>query len=247
MRHAQVRTVPDPTAAAAERIADALRDAVAERGRATLVLAGGSTPLPAYEALAERDDVPWASVWVLFGDERHVAPDDARRNERAARAALLDRVALPDDQILAWPWGKGVSAAEAAAALDRRVRDALGGWPTFDVVVLGVGGDGHTASLFPGTGAAFEPGPTLAVHPDDQPEARLSMSLDTLANARRVIVLATGEGKRDALERALALGDELDPPAPGTPRDPRLDALPAAGIAARGSVELITDLELAPA
>src|SRR5437899_6211908 len=127
---------------AAAWLADELRKAVARAGRCALALSGGSTPRPAYERLAAQEDVPWASVEVYFGDERGVPPSDVRSNYRMAREALLDRVKLPSGRVHrmeAEDPDREAAAARYAALLPSPL----------DILVLGMGPDGHTASLFP--------------------------------------------------------------------------------------------------
>jgi 6-phosphogluconolactonase len=232
MDRSAVRTVPDVADAVARDLADALRDAAARRGRAVLCLAGGSTPLPVYRTLAETPDLPWGRIWVAWGDERDVPPDHDDRNERHAREALLDRVPLPEDQVLAWPWVEDADPADEAAAYELRLRRALGdpeASPWFDVVLLGLGADAHTASLFPGTGATRAAGLAHALRPAGQPHARLTLTPRALSSSRQAWFLVQGEGKRDALVRTLAGGDP--------------DELPARTIAPREEVRVYTDLQ----
>ncbi len=188
------------TNALVARFVDACHHAVATHGRFVVALAGGRTPLAAYRVLADRSDLPWERVMVTWGDERWVARDDPERNERAARAALLDHVSVPDEHVLGWPDADTPEASAQAHA--ERLRGTLGDPPRFDLVLLGLGADAHTASLFPGTGAVFATGLTTVVRPSAGGE-RLSLTATALANADEVLVVVSGADKRTALHRTL--------------------------------------------
>lgn len=182
------------------RIIDACHHAVATRGRFVVALAGGRTPLAAYRRLAERRDLPWERVIVTWGDERLVPSDHPDRNERATRDALLDHVGIPSDQVLGWPDADTPEAIARGHA--EALRAALGDPPRFDLVLLGLGADAHTASLFPGTGAVNATTLTAVVrHPTLG--TRLTLSASTLSRAERVIVSVAGADKHDALARTL--------------------------------------------
>jgi len=186
----QVLATPEDVAhAAADRIVAALNG-----GARTLVLAGGNTPKRCYELLAAAD-VKWGRVTVLFGDERCVPPDHPDSNYRLARESLLDSVAPATVHRIAGELGPD----EAAAAYDRIV----GALAPLDVVLLGAGEDGHTASLFPGHPEVQATGWAVGVRNAPKPPPdRVSLTLPALQGARHVIVLATGSGKADAVTRA---------------------------------------------
>jgi 6-phosphogluconolactonase len=176
-------------AAAAVEIVDAIR-----KGARTLVLAGGTTPKRCYELLAGMD-VKWGEVTVLFGDERCVPPDHPDSNYRMVRETLLSRVAPASVHRIAGELGP--TAAARAYSL------VVGFLVPLDVVLLGVGEDGHTASLFPGHPALNADGWTVSVrNAPKPPPLRVSLTLAALRGARRVIILATGAGKADAVARA---------------------------------------------
>ncbi|HEU4564392.1 MAG TPA: 6-phosphogluconolactonase [Gemmatimonadaceae bacterium] len=215
--------------AAAGEVARAAREAVKSRGRFAIALAGGGTPRALYRLLAARHraDLPWDATHVFFGDERCVPPDDAASNFGMARAELLSRVPIPVEQVHRI---RGeLPAGEAARLYDAELRRSFGGADaapgavaTFDVALLGVGEDGHTASLFPGS-EALEERARWAVAAEAPPgtevRARVTVTLPVLRASRELCVLAAGEGKRGIVEEIFG----------GAPA-PR-DALPAALVA----------------
>lgn len=207
----RVTVASDPAAlaaAAAGHLRRLLAEAIAARGAAWIALAGGRTPRVVYEHLAGdgQPAIDWSRVHVAFGDERLVAPDHADSNYGMARAALFARVPIPPGHIHRIE-GEQPSAAAAAdayhAALSRAFALGRGAWPVFDVVLLGVGADGHTASLFPGTPALFV-GDRLAAAAEapSPPTARVTLTFPVLNAARAVILLVGGADKADAVARA---------------------------------------------
>ena len=184
-----LESAEDVAAAAAAEISQALW-----KGARTLVLAGGTTPRRCYELLSAME-VEWGRVSVLFGDERCVRPDHPESNYRMAREALLDRVAPATVYRMPAELGPD-EGAELYASVVAAV-SPLG------VVVLGVGEDGHTASLFPGHPALNATGLVLGIHDSPKPPPeRVTLTLNALQAARSVIILATGAGKADAVARA---------------------------------------------
>jgi len=184
-----LESAEDVASAAAADIAEALRD-----GARSLVLAGGTTPRRCYELLS-RMEVDWGRVSILFGDERCVRPDHPDSNYRMAREALLDRVSPAT--VYRMPAELG---PDEAAGLYAHVVAAVA---PLDVVVLGVGEDGHTASLFPGHPALNATGLAVGIRDSPKPPSqRVTLTLAALQAARRVIILATGAGKADAIARA---------------------------------------------
>jgi 6-phosphogluconolactonase len=204
----EIRVVPDVATAAAELVAAEIERAT-ERGRCTLNLSGGTTPLAMFRLLAERTHLPWERVWIVWGDERYVAFDDERSNRRAAHEALLDRVPIPPEQILPWP--TELATPELAADRFTAELDRVAPGPVrFDLTLLGLGSDAHTASLFPGTGAALATGTTVVVRPAGSDTVRLSMTAATLSSSRTVAFLVAGEAKRSALEATLSGEGQVD-------------------------------------
>ncbi len=193
---------------AAEKLADVLCDAVRTGGRACIALAGGTTPRAVHEALATLPDIPWDRIHVFFGDERCVPREHPDSNYRMAKESLLDRVPIPSSQIHR-PDGERRDRDAAARAYEAILPAA------FDLVVLGIGEDGHTASLFPGSPALNERErrciPVIGPKP---PPERLTLTPPVLEAARAVIVLAVGAGKAEATARALeGAWDPLGTPA----------------------------------
>lgn len=180
--------------AAALRIAELARDAIAARGVFRIALAGGETPRRCYEQLRELP-LDWARVQVYFGDERCLPVGDAQRNDSMARETLLDRVAIPSANVHSMPAELGAEAAAVNYAL------TLGEEP-LDLVLLGMGEDGHTASLFPGNPATASHDVVVAVFDAPKPPSqRVSLGMETLNAAHHKLFLVAGAGKRDALER----------------------------------------------
>lgn len=178
-------------------ITDAERAAIEKRGAFHLVLAGGGTPRRVYEALAHETH-DWANWHIWFGDERCLPADHPERNSLMAHAALLAHVPIPTAQVhvIAGELGNLAAAADYARQ--------LAGAPAFDLVLLGLGEDGHTASLFPGQdwGTSSDAPDALAVFGAPKPPSeRVSLSARRLSRARRVLFLVTGVGKRDALKQ----------------------------------------------
>lgn len=177
-----------------------------QQGRCTLVLSGGSTPRPLYEHLADAyaDAIPWPLLHVFWGDERCVPPASDESNVRMAREALLSRVSLPEENVHPMPAGCD-GPDEAAHAHEEMLRAFFDDYiPCFDLVLLGIGTDGHTASLFPGSPALEET--ERWVVPSEAPAAphrRLTLTLPILNRAARVHFLVAGAEKAEAVHRAL--------------------------------------------
>ena len=191
----QWRVFPDAAALAEHAAALVLaraREAIAKHGRFQLVLAGGRTPLAVYARLATAD-ADWPRWYVYFGDERCLPRHDGGRNDTAIRQVWLGQVPIPLANVHAIPAELG---ADAAA---RRYADELAGVGEFDLVLLGLGEDGHTASLFPGRSHGAG-GDVLAVHgaPKPPPE-RVSLSAARLSRAHQALVLVTGADKQAAV------------------------------------------------
>jgi 6-phosphogluconolactonase len=197
---------------AAARISRAIREAVAKNGGATIALSGGNTPRAAY-GLVAKERVDWSKVTVFWVDERAVPPTDDRSNYRWAKATLLDPARVPASQVHRMP-GDAKDLEAAAKDYEALVRAEVrmeGGLPSFDVVVLGIGDDGHTASLFPGESTVEITDRLVVAVPAKLPsrEARLTLTAPVLENARSVFILAVGREKSAALERVWSTSGSL--------------------------------------
>jgi 6-phosphogluconolactonase len=183
---------------AALRVAALLRNVAKERpSDVSLALAGGSTPRALHERLALAPELPWGRVAIYFGDERCVPPDHQDSNYRMARESLLDRAPIDPARVhrMRGEWPDRVAAARAYEA---ELPEAL------DVLVLGIGEDGHTASLFPGAAALSEvERRVLPVTGPKPPPERLTITPRVIAAARHVVVLASGSAKREPVARAI--------------------------------------------
>jgi 6-phosphogluconolactonase len=195
--------------AAAEKIAGIAHAAVAECERFFIALAGGNTPRELYLLLARdewRHQVPWAKTHIFFGDERCVPPDHPDSNYGMARKTLLDRLALPASQVHRMSGEQEPLAA--AAAYEQEIRRAFESPPSepvrFDLILLGLGNDGHTASLFPGTQALQEKEKlVVANYVEKFNSHRLTLTLPVLNNAHHVMFLISGESKANVVHEIL--------------------------------------------
>ena len=188
-------------AGAADTVAAAAAEAIAARGRFTIALSGGNTPRPVYQRLATAT-IDWPHVHVFFGDERCVSPRDARSNYHMAKVALLDRVPIPSENVFRMHGEDPPETAADGYAVD--LRRALGEDSRLDLVLLGLGHDGHTASLFPGLAAVTETRRTvMASYVEFVGMWRLSLTSVAINAARRVVFVVTGEDKAEILQRVL--------------------------------------------
>lgn len=186
---------------AAARVAQELTRAIAARGQASIALAGGTTPKATYEALAGLP-LDWARIDVFFGDERCVPADHPDSNYRMAKAALFDRITIPSERVHRMQ-GELADRDAAAKNYEAQLPERL------DVVVLGIGEDAHTASLFPGAAALREEvRRVLPVIGPKPPPERLSLTPPVLRAARLCLVLGSGAGKAEPVRRAFM--DPLD-------------------------------------
>jgi 6-phosphogluconolactonase len=192
--------------AAAWLFAEEAARVIKARGRFSVLLAGGETPRRTYEILARqplRDMVPWEQVHIFWGDERYVPPDDPASNARMARQALLDHVPVPAANIHPIPYR--CSPRESAVEYEDILRAFFNaGPPRFDLVYLGLGEDGHTASLFPGTSALSERDRWVTeVYVAEQDLYRITLTLPLFNQAALVAFIAAGGGKALILRKVL--------------------------------------------
>lgn len=213
----KIEVLPDQ-AALIERSLDLILGkiitAIVERGLCTIALSGGSTPKPLYEAIATQK-LPWDKIHVFWGDERYVTPDHPDSNQLMARRTWLDRVDIPSANIHAMPTDDA-DPADAARKHEEHLREFFhqaGDFPAFDLILLGMGDDGHTASLFPHTEALSVDDRLITVgNKDGQP--RLTFTYTLINLARCVIFIVAGANKRSALDQIFApVADDLTYPA----------------------------------
>lgn len=219
----RIRVYHDPdavAAAAAEEIATRIDDGVAQRGWVTLVLSGGSTPVLLFEQLANppyRYRIPWTDVHVFWGDERAVPPEHEDSNFGTADRILLSRIPIPSANVHRM-LGEG-NPDVAATEYEEEIRAVLGlepgALPVFDLVLLGVGSDGHTASLFPES-VAWEERKRLvtAVWVESLKAHRITLTPPVFREARTVLFMATGASKAPVVARVLESSEgDVDLPA----------------------------------
>ncbi len=197
---------------AAEEFVRLANEAVRARDRFTVALSGGSTPNGVYGLLADKKAdflarVPWDKVHFFWGDERHVSPDHPESNFRMAHEALLSRVPVPSENVHRIP-AENPDATKAAAEYAQRLREffalTVSEPPRFDLILLGMGPDGHTASLFPGTTAVHERARwVVASWVERFKTHRITLTPPVLNNAADVIFLVSGEEKAEALRAVL--------------------------------------------
>jgi 6-phosphogluconolactonase len=214
---AQLAVHPDFQAAtrdAAERFASAAEKAVRAKGLFSAALSGAATPQPLHRLLASdfRDRIDWGKTHLFFGDERCVPPDDPESNFKAARENLISRVPIPATNVHRMPAERGDLAA-AAAEYEAEIRSVLGGEiPAFDLVQLGVGDDGHTASLFPGSPALQEKKRLVVGNYSERLKSwRMTFTLPLINRAACALFLVEGKSKSEAVKRSLEDGGDPVP------------------------------------
>jgi 6-phosphogluconolactonase len=218
----EIRIFPDVAAIAAAAAEEFVRLAPA-----TVALSGGNTPRVLYELLAARNDIAWDKIQFFFGDERHVPPDHPDSNYRMAKESMFSHVPIPESNVHRIKT-ENPDAAAAAAEYAAELRETFhlhdGEFPRFDLVLLGMGPDGHTASLFPGTDVLNEHDALVAAPWVAKMHGfRITMTLPVLNNAANVVFMAGGLEKASVLK--MVLEEKSDPPFPSQlvrPTDGRL-------------------------
>ncbi len=198
---------------ASSRIARALAQTIAKNGRASFALSGGDTPRPTYARLAREPSVDWSKVEVFWVDERAVPPTDDRSNYHWARVTLLEPAKIPAERVHRMA-GEAMDLEAAARDYERILRDRVpadvDGVPAIDVAVMGIGDDGHTASLFPGETTVDIVDRLGAAVPSHQGlEPRLTLTPPAIEHAHNVLLLVEGASKRPALERIWAIHGDI--------------------------------------
>lgn len=195
---------------AAEKFVEIAKDSIAEHGCFTVALSGGSTPKKLYSLLTQepfRSQVEWKKVYFFFGDERHVLPDDSQSNFRMANEALFSQVEIPKENIHRFLTEKGEPKI-VAEEMERGIREVFqlkeDEFSRFDLIFLGMGNDGHTASLFPETKALKEDKRIVVENYVPKFETfRLTFTFPTINNARNIIFLISGQEKAETLKEVL--------------------------------------------
>ncbi|HBG47084.1 MAG TPA: 6-phosphogluconolactonase [Deltaproteobacteria bacterium] len=192
---------------------DSCRNAISEKGLFTVVLSGGNTPIGLYKLLASGDfggTVDWRAVHLFWGDERSVPPESAESNFNTVRRSLISKIDIPPGNIHRI---KGeLPPEEAASAYEKSIRDffglSSGELPRFDLVLLGMGADGHTLSIFPGTEAACNQEKLAAANYVDKLKAwRITLTLRAITDAVMTLFLVSGREKAEALKEVLVDGE----------------------------------------
>ncbi len=213
----KVEVLPDQKALIAralELILSKIETAIQQRGLFTIALAGGNTPKPLYEAIATQK-LPWDKIHVFWGDERYVSPDHPDSNQRMARLAWLDHVDIPAANIHPIPTSDAepaVAAAKHEQHLQEFFHSSPGEFPSLDVILLGMGDDAHTASLFPHTDALKVRDHLVTVGNKDE-SRRITFTYPFINASRCVMFIVTGANKRPALAQVFApVADEFTYP-----------------------------------
>ena len=201
-------TAADLFHAAAEEFVRAARAAIGAQGRFTVALSGGSTPKALYSLLASNyADFAWNRVFLFFGDERHVPPTDPESNYRMVKESLLTKIAIPAENVFRVPAENPDAAAAAAdyeAQLRRFFQIKSGEFPRFDLILLGLGPDGHTASLFPDSAALDEQSRLVVANWVAKFNTyRITLTFPVLNRAAEIMFLASGPDKAEILHQVL--------------------------------------------
>jgi 6-phosphogluconolactonase len=229
MSETVVVVVPDAdilASAVAARLVVKIIDAQAERGWASVVLTGGRIAAKVLRSVTElraADAIDWSHVDVWWGDERFLPRGHPDRNETQAREALLDALPLDESRVHPMPASDGPDGDEAEAAAARYARDLAAAakpgsseLPHFDVLMLGVGEDGHVASIFPGHPVGYETGTVAAVHNSPKPPpTRITLTMRAIRSAEEVWLIASGPDKAAAVAMAIEGAGQMQVPAAG--------------------------------
>lgn len=205
----RLTTPQDLFQAAGEELIHAATQAIAQRGRFTIALSGGSTPRSLYTLIAANasSNLPWEKVFLFWGDERHVPLDDPESNYRMVNETLISKISIPAGNVFPVPAGDPNPEA-AAEAYEQTLKKFFGlapaEVPRFDFILLGMGPDGHTASLFPETSALQEKSKLVVANwVEKLHTSRITLTLPVLNAARRVAFLVSGADKAAVLQEVL--------------------------------------------
>lgn len=205
----EIKIVPDLPPlyrAGADEFTHCAREAISARGRFAVALSGGSTPKGVYSLLAQVNDLPWDKIHLFFGDERHVPPDHPDSNYRMTNESLLSKISIPQQNV--HRMAAELDAGQAASKYQAELRDFFqpppGEWPRFDLIMLGMGPDGHTASLFPGSAALNENSRWVVANWVEKFQAyRLTFTFPVINHASEIMFLVAGEDKSQVLQEVL--------------------------------------------
>lgn len=226
---AEVKIVPDNATlarAAAQEFHRLAEAAVQERGSFSVALSGGNTPRAVYSLLASEDkQLPWDRIHIFFGDERHVPPDNPESNFRMASESLISKVPIPQKNI--HRIHAELDAAAAAVEYEQQLSSFFQltnqDWPRFDLIFLGIGDDGHTASLFPGSHALSETSRRVTANWVEKFQTfRITLTFPVLNHAAEVVFLVSGAGKAQILNQVLRPGARKFPAQNVQPENGRL-------------------------
>ncbi|MEO8535260.1 MAG: 6-phosphogluconolactonase [Flavobacterium sp.] len=199
-------TIEDINSTAADIFVTSAQKAISEKGKFTAVLTGGSSPAGIYKLLASADyqsKIDWSKVYIFWGDERWVPLDDSLSNAKMSFEALLSHVPIPENNIFPM-YADGISPEEYAVKYEQSVRSILGSDGKFDLILLGMGDDGHTASLFPGEAVLTEKEKWVTAYRlESQNMHRITLTAPLINKAEKIVVVAFGEKKAHALKEVL--------------------------------------------
>ncbi|HEY6274161.1 MAG TPA: 6-phosphogluconolactonase [Terriglobales bacterium] len=206
--HEELKVVPDAAALnrdAAEEFCRCADSAIAARGRFAAALSGGNTPRGVYAELAaqKKNSLPWDKIYIFFGDERYVPSGDPASNYRMARESLLSKVTIPEENVHRVLTELPATTAAVQYEMDLRnfFRLPSGGWPRFDLILLGLGEDGHTASLFPGSEGIHEQSRLVISNwVEKLADHRITFTYPVLNHADQVVFLVSGKAKAPILK-----------------------------------------------
>jgi 6-phosphogluconolactonase len=199
-------TIEDINTKAATIFVSAAKSAIDQKGKFTAVLTGGSSPAGMYKLLATADykeKIDWSKVYIFWGDERWVSLDDDRSNAKMSYDTFLSHVPIPESNIFPM-YAPDVLPEDYAVFYEKSIRNIVGSEGKFDLILLGMGDDGHTASLFPGEAVLQENKKWVAAYYlESQKMYRITLTAPVINNAKKIVVIAFGEKKAHALNEVL--------------------------------------------
>jgi len=209
MSTGEIKIAPDKDALSrmgADEVVRCATASIAAHGRFTIALSGGSTPQGAHALLAHHKELPWEKIHIFFGDDRHVPPDDKDSNYRAAKESLLSKIDIPPENVHRIK--AELDAREAAQQYEDELKTFFqlpaGQWPRFDLIMLGMGPDGHTASLFPGTAALNETSRWVVANWVEKLNTwRITFTFPLINHAAEILYLVAGDEKAQVLKDVL--------------------------------------------